>query len=81
MKGGEQAHGEFNHLHGMRDDQRFTSEAGEPMALTAVVLFDPISKVFADVVFANWQSALIRAIIVGAIEQDIPSFKPFQQTV
>ena len=51
------------------------------MALTAVVLFDLISKVFADVMFANWQSALIRAIIVGAIEQDIPSFKPFEQTV
>ena len=51
------------------------------MALTAVVLFDLISEVFADVMFANWQSAFIRAIIVGVIQPDIPSFKPFQQTV
>ncbi len=81
MKGGEQAHGEFDHLHGMRNDQGFTSEASEPMALTAVVLFDPTSKVFADVMFANWQSALIRAVIVSAIQLDIPSFKPFKQAV
>jgi hypothetical protein len=81
VKGGEQAHGEFDHLYGMRNDQGFTSEASEPMALTAVVLFDPISKVFADVMFANWQSALIRAVIVGAIQLDIPSFQPFRQAV
>ncbi len=51
------------------------------MALTAVVLFTLISESFADVMCANWQRALIRTIIVGAIQPDIPSVKPFEQTL
>jgi hypothetical protein len=67
VEGGEEAHGPFDHHHGTRDHQRATLEAGNPMTLAAVVLLALISPIFADVMFAEWQGAVIRGVIVGTI--------------
>ena len=81
MKGGEEAHGQFDHQHGVRDNQRFAGEAGEPVALTAVVLFGLPSLVFADVVLADRQGAVVRAVIIGAKEKNVPAFQTVEKTV
>lgn len=65
----------------MRNDHAATLEAGEPVALTAVVLLDLIREVFADVMFADRQSAVVRLIVVGAVKQDFPSLQALQQAV
>ena len=51
------------------------------MPLTAVVLFDSVGQILADVVFADRQSAIIGLIIVGAVKQDFPGFQALKQTV
>ena len=81
MKGGEEAHSQFNHQHGVRDNQRFACEAGEPMTLTAVVLFGLPGLVFADVVLAERQGAFVRAVIIGTKEKNVPAFQTFEKTV
>ena len=81
MEGSEEAHGQLDHPHGMGDDQRFAGETGKPMALTAVVLFGLPRLVFADVVLADRQGAFIRAVIVGAIEKNVPALQAFEQAV
>jgi hypothetical protein len=49
--------------------------------LTAVVLLALISPVFTDVMFVDRQGAVIRGVIVGTIEQDVPVFQACQQLV
>jgi hypothetical protein len=47
------------------------------MTLAAVVLLALISQVFADVMLADWQGAVIRGIIVGTIKPDVLVFQAF----
>ena len=81
MESGEEAHGEFQHEQGTRDDDTSALEAGKPMALAAVVLFDAIGLILADIMPSVRQGAFVRLIIVGAIEQDFPEFQPCEQAV
>ncbi|MGB6697302.1 MAG: hypothetical protein WBE80_00875 [Methylocella sp.] len=81
MKSGEEAHGEFQHEQGTRDNGTSAFEAGKPVTLAAIVLLDMISLSLADVMPPGRQSALARLIIASAIEQDFPGLQSFEQAV
>ena len=81
MKSGEEADGEFQHEQGTRYDGTSAFEAGKPVTLAAIVLLDMISLILADVMPPGQQSAVVRLIIVSAIEQDFPGLQSLEQTV
>ena len=81
MKSGEEADGEFQHEQGMRYDGTSAFEAGKPVTLAAIVLLDMISLILADVMPPGRQSAVVRLIIVSAIEQDFPGLQSLEQAV
>ena len=81
MKSGEEAHGEFQHEQGTRYNGTAAFEAGKPVTLAAIVLLDMISLILADVMPPGRQSAVVRLIIVSAIEQDFPGLQSLEQTV
>lgn len=81
MESGEETHGQFNHEHGVRDDERFAGEAGEPVALPAVVLLGLPRLVFANVVLADRQGAFVRAVIIGAEQKNVPTLQAFEKAV
>ena len=81
MEGGEEAHGHLDHSQGMGKDKRLALEAGEPVALPSVVLLGLIGVVFADVVVADGQGAVIGLVVVRAIKLDLPALQAVEETV
>ena len=72
MASSEEEDGQVNHLPGFGHNDRFATEALEPVTLPAVILFNPDSQCFAHHQLFLRQYLSIGLPLIGAVILDIP---------
>ncbi len=81
MIGGKQRKGRVDHIDRFGDHAGAPSEASEPMTQPTVDALDRDGLILPDIMPADRQERVVRPVIVGAVQGDLPAFQSLHQPV